>query len=206
MSGPADFPPPPQLPKKRSGCMTALIVLLVLGGISLVVCCGGFALVGYQFQKAVVEEPAAVQALKDEIAQVTLPVGMEPKGGINGTFPFVGGIKMVMFEGENNSFFALGEVSGPMAASAQETFRQEIEKQRAEQQPSEDQTTEQVEFTVRGQPAQMEVVRGTKSDGTQKVEVFGSFEGHEGPAFIALSLDGEQYDDAKIRELIESIQ
>jgi len=205
MSGPADFPPQ-QPPKKRSGCMTAFLVLLLVGGISLVVCCGGLGLIGYQAQKAVVEDPAAVRALTDEIAQIQLPEGMEPKGGINGKVPFLGGIKMVMYEGENNAFFALGEVSGPMAANAQETFRAEIDKQREAQQPSEDQTTEQVEFTVRGQPASMEVVRGTRQDGTSKVEVFGSFEGHEGPAFVALSLDGEKYDDEQIRSLIESIQ
>jgi len=208
-------PSPPQ----RQGMSTAKKILLILGvlfGGIMVLCCGGVVYMIYYAKAMVSEDPTVIAATSAEITEIDLPAEMKPQMAMNIKVPFTGQevIKAAIYTDEDNQgTLILGGVGKVMAeqnqADMQEQFTQALRQQgiQSGEQNVELEEIRTIERTIRGQPATFVISRGTDTEsGKELFHVNGTFQGKNGPAIFLLIADPEAYDEDRVVEIIESIE
>jgi hypothetical protein len=65
-----------------------------------VLCCGGFAYLGYMFAPQIGTLPAEINAVRDEIVTITLPAGLEPEASVK-MDNFIMSYKTVRYESKD---------------------------------------------------------------------------------------------------------
>ena len=113
-----------------SGGMKACLVVLCVVGFCCLLCCGGFAYFGYTMVPKVSNSPAEINAARDEIAQITLPAGFEPKTSakIDNWF---GRLTMVEYSNPGHADLMLMQIQAKIGGpDAMTPIRQSMEKQR----------------------------------------------------------------------------
>ncbi|MGQ0633920.1 MAG: hypothetical protein ACT4QC_04880 [Planctomycetaceae bacterium] len=206
----------PQREPQKQGMSTAAKVLLtlgVIGGICALLCCGGMFLVGWQFQKfaknAMVDDPAAVRQRTDQIVTLEVPPGFEPKQAFD--FVLMRGVVYTKGAGDD-ALLVLMEFGNQMIGNQQqqrEQMRETLRQQQAQRGGGfpdlQDRETESREYTVKGEKASFEFVKGTTREGKAMREVSGSFLTQNGVAMLMLRVPAEEYDEAAVVKMIESI-
>jgi hypothetical protein len=117
-------------PSGMSGGMKACLVVLCVVGFCCLLCCGGFAYFGYTMVPKVSNSPAEINAARDEIAQITLPAGFEPKTSakIDNWF---GRLTMVEYSNPGHADLMLMQIQAKIGGpDAMTPIRQSMEKQR----------------------------------------------------------------------------
>jgi len=196
----------PNAPK--AGMSTAAKVLIVLGafgGLSLLVCCGGAF---YLFRKV---QDIAKDATADRPEKVVLidpPPGFKQSQSVD---MFV--MRIVGYIHENNpkSTIALVEFNKnvfPKMDPAQQRLqmRTQLQQQQGQERRIQVEETEKRTFTVCGKEVEFEFNVGKDDQGTVVHEVMGVFETAHGLVLLLLIADEQQYDEAAVVKMIESIR
>ena len=161
-----------------------------------------------------VQEPAKVQEMTAQIADIDVPDGWKAAFGSKMMMVSVG----VIYEDENGiPVMRLIQVSQAMAANPQQAdqFRQSGIQQLGQMYMANTQrsvenlknlSTESREIEIDGQTVEVEFATGEGSDsGTNLRRVTGEFQGKGGPATIMIQVPADDYDEAAIAAIIESI-
>lgn len=209
-----DYQPEPQ-PESRgmgSGMKVFLILLAVFGGL-LVLCCGGFAVVvgymGYAAKDAVSEDPAVIQSVQAEMAELDVPPSFQPTFSFKFAVPMTGqSIRVVTYEGENRAnmlILAASEFLGNDPELVQSEVEDLLEQQGRGTAEIHVEEYEEREFVVRGEPATFHIGHGEDDEQRGYWKAIGVFEGKLGPTALVLVVDDETYGEEDIARLIESI-
>ncbi len=199
-------------------------VLLILGsiaGISLVLCCGGMAFVGWKFQNVAKEmfvtDPAVVRQRTEEIIHIDIPADYTPTHAMKFDLMNVK-MKQVGYQrkGSAGSMLMIMETSQPPAPGAspkeqREQMRQAMRQQARQQGQASDEINEQSsetrEFTINGESVPFEFIKGTAPQGGVPTrQVVGVFRGREGTVMLMLMSPESEYDEATVVKMIESIR
>lgn len=204
-----DVPPVPQQPQ-MSGCMKIFLVLLVVGAIGGVICCGGLVFFGWNFakilQNAMSTDPAEIQKTTQEIVDITIPPEYTPQMRVDLSFA-----KFVVYgDTTKEASLTIAQIAGTNqaqpGATGIEEFRKEQNKGAGNAELTEV-TRETKSLTVRGAKRDFIFVELKAPMGEQKYRrISGAFPGKQGQAEIQLQLREEDYDEDKVTELLESIK
>ncbi|WP_437204814.1 hypothetical protein [Planctomicrobium sp. SH664] len=195
--------PTPRPP--RSTASKVLLGFAVVGGLALLVCCGG----GYYVYKegmSFTQDPAEVRNIANEIAFINLPETYEPEAG----FRLNLGMKMqtAMFkQGDGGLFLMQMQLPGnPSQKEMEKSFR-EKEQQQQQSREIDVESREKRSLTIEGKPYEFEFTVGKMKDSGKPVhQVAGMFPGRNGMAFLTVTHVGEDWNEAETIALIESIK
>jgi len=210
---PQAVPEPPRKKGLSAGCIV-LIVLAAIGGLVMLLCCGGFVAMGYYFKNTVSDDPAVIARVSAEIADIDVPGELKPKASFKMNVPFSDQQLMtwvVYLDEATQSTLVLGAFGEAMAGGNPEEFqrglRQSMEQQGVAQEESAGEwDTHEREVTVHGEPATFFFATGEDDSGKQRIQVTGTFQGDRGPVMFTFSGDAEKYPEERITEVIESIR
>lgn len=204
MSEGTSFDPDAPAPKKKSGALKW--VLIILGGLCGLCCCGivGAAIYGYN-QIGMSFDPQVARTRTQEIADIEVPEGMEPKFSMS----MMGMMKMAVWVGgEDGSGGMFMLIEGKQGVS-KEQLRQSIDEQMKKQGQQGNISIEERKtktYTVRGEETSFEIAKG-KAEGRDIWQVSGDFASKEGGrAVILMMLPADKFDEEDIDGVIESIK
>lgn len=196
-------------PKKGMGTgMKVVIILLSLGGVGMLLCCGGifYAIRSSEFK--VTENKQEIKEIQNEIATISIPTQFKPHTGMSMK---LGSIKMRMaiYESESRKgaivLMSMGIPNDGMVDMEKE-FRQNIKRQNQDQRDLDITKEEQREFTIKGQKLKFTFAEGTDKQGNAFNQVTGVFAGNEGPSFLMVQVPADEYNEEEIVKMIESIK
>ncbi len=202
-----------------SGTSKVLIALGVGFGLMLLVCCGGFVGMGWWAQgymeNAFSEDPEIIAQTTDDITDVEIPEQFEPAGSIDIDIPFVEESLMSMsfYEGqEEGDALVIAQFGEAWSENSDgvdiaDQVRDSLEEQGEGAQDMTIEESDDVELTIRGEPATFVIERGTGNDsGEEMWRVSGTFKGKGGVAFLLLQAKTENLTREQIDELLESLE
>ncbi|HYW81046.1 MAG TPA: hypothetical protein VE890_15805 [Thermoguttaceae bacterium] len=206
-------------PPHRQGMSAAQKILLILGvlcGGMMVICCCGLGYMFYYAKGMVSEDPTVIASTSAEITEIDVPAEMEPQMAMNIKVPITGQEVMkaaVYVDPNNQGTLILGGVGQGIDqknhADMQQQFTQALRQQgvKSGDQNIELEEIRTIERTIRGQPATFVINRGTDPESDKELfQVNGTFQGKSGPAIFLLIVDPEAYDEDRVVEIIESIK
>jgi hypothetical protein len=214
---PYDAPEP-----ERRGMSGTSKVLLGLGigcGVLVLLCCGAlgvgsFAL--YRFaQKSVIEDPARIEEIQDEIVSIQIPEAFQPKLAIDARMPFTGEMLMrgVVYTvpDEEKGVMLLGEVNGKYAGSTDDLERQLKESMSGQQHRDRDDfevlESEKLETKIHDEDAEFQIAKGKKRKSKKEFwEATGRFRGDGGPALLFLRAATADFTKEQVLEVIKSMK
>lgn len=199
---------------RQQGMSTTSKVLLALagvGGICMLLCCGGGIYLYSKLQAVVqnvnVRDPAIIEARALEITDITIPEAFKPQRAA--TVPFMN-IKFVVYahEPDDGSALMLGEFPPGMGVDREQMrlqLRMQLQQQgQAGDLDLQEQETKTREYIVRGEPATFEFKSG-KARGRAVRQVVGTFKSKGGTGMLMLSMPEDLYDEVVALELIDSL-
>ncbi len=195
----------------RSGMSTGtkiLVALLAILGISCIACCGAF----FFFAKnafQIVQTPAEVTKMQEEIVSIEIPDTYQPGQGVK-TKMFGVGMNMVMYqrvENPSSGTVILMEMKMPFEDSDDElekSFEQQMDTQ-GKNKNIDVEESEKRTFMIDGVEREFTFNKGT-SDGKNVRQVTGAFKSRKGEAtMFVLVEDEEVWDEEQAVKIIESI-
>ena len=207
---PADPDAPVPKPGMSTG-MKVLIGVLIAGGVMLLLCCGGIVFVTSRVYSMTTDDPAKIQEIKEQIAQIDLPQEWRPVRGFDGGF-FGFQLDSAIYEKviykKGDAVFMVMQVDVP-GAVPEEQLREEIRHsmhQQGQNSEIEVESKEERTLTIAGEETIFEFVKGTTQDGREVRQVSGTFSGRGGPAFLFYRVPEEDWNEDQVIDLLESIQ
>lgn len=201
----------PPKPGMSSG-MKAFLIILAIVGTCLVLCCG---IGGYFIWSAArgikhSENPADVNAARDEIAKIKLPEGFKPKD-MFGMDNFMMKMAVVVYEnpavhGRIMLMEMNVKVGQPQQNKAQ--MRAQLEQQgMARQSPLTNVKSSSKIIKIKGRDCDFEFVTG-QDPATKKKrdQVSGVFDGSQGPVLFSMEVDDSGFHQDEVVKMLESIQ
>ncbi len=203
-----------QPPRGLSGTAKVLIILGVLAGATLVVCCGVAGALFYWGKRSFATDPQEVAAGTREIADITIPEPFLPSVLMDMRVPFTGRRLMMM------AFYHHPETESSITLMgfdllADEQQRREIQRsmEDAARQRSNEQGREVVPaeamrhaVTIGGKDVEFSILRVKTSDGRQRVLAAGEFPGRFGQATLQIDADESVLPKEKLETLLNSIR
>ncbi len=129
---------PPQQPRSGCGCGGCLgkflIVLAVIFGLLIALCCGGF----YYLKSSVTDQPAEAQKISDEIASLRVPAPLEPVGGGRLKIPFVGKLvaEGTLYSDKKGSVLLLGSFGEALDQNSRDQLMEGLRSGQFQQKPA----------------------------------------------------------------------
>lgn len=199
-----DTSPPAR--KSSSGCLKWFLILAGLGGVGIVACCG----VGYYlFMPQIVTQPAQVDALAQEIADIKMLPDFQGGTGVKMNFYFME-MRMCRYahtSGKGELQLMELAMNGNNAGGDAELEAQMQQQKQMEKKTLNVKSTETTEIEIRGQSATFTTVFGQDvSSKTEYYQVEGTFLGKNGPAKLMMQVEAEIWDDKAVSELLESLK
>ncbi len=214
--------PGPTEPAPRPGMSTGAKVLLILGivfGGLVLLCCGGVMISGVlmqrYFARSLSEDPQTVRATTAELAQLEIPDALAPQAAMDLKVPFSGRQMMTMAiwsHQESNSVLMLmgmGKIFGPDAERQMKNSMRQSLREQGFQEPGQWQveTTRDHEVEIRGETVQFTIGRGRNPEtGAPRVQVSGVFQGESGPVMLMADVDARVVSEDELIEMLESIE
>ena len=201
-------------PAKRPGMSTGtkvLIIVLVVGGILGVLCCGGVLILGYFFSKAASNDPAVVRQVAARIVSIDLPPDFQPEGSLDVSVPF--SMAFAVFADKASGSTVIMAEFGEMFQQNQAQMQAQLEQQMRQQGLAQQKkaagsvSSHQKQIPIRGQPVTFTFVEA-KEEGTGKkrLDVTGVIPGEKKSVMLMISVDAGKYDEAQVTKMLESIR
>jgi hypothetical protein len=210
--------PPP--PSGMSGGMKACLIIICVLGVCCLVCCGIFGYGVYSFVPKMSENPADVDAARNEIATIDLPAGFKPKALFKFD-NFLMSMPMVVYEDPAHATLMMMQIKIKYAGAEpmQAGMRQQFEQRRTvEVGRMENSKTETKTIKIKGKDCPFVITTGEVREAggaaaggkkppkkTVRHQMEGSFEGKDGQAVIVIDFD-DTHKEADMIKMLENIK
>jgi hypothetical protein len=200
--------------RKMSTTAKVLIILGLVFGVLVVLCCGGVIWVIYSVAHSFSDDPATTATVAAQITDIDVPDGLRPAGSMDMKLPIVGRIMAAAFYQDTTTHSGLillqmkAEYRDSDEAEIRRLFNQSLGQQNV---PEEEevliQESSQKQVVIRGQPAAFTIAKGKGAkSGNARIQVTGLFPGKTGVAMLMINADAKQYPEETIIKTIESIK
>jgi hypothetical protein len=187
------------------------IVLGIIGGLAILCICVSvvayFALrkAGQAIEQAVVEDPAKVAQVAQDIVDYNLPPGYGEKFAMS-----LLGFDMVAFGPANSTdqmimLMQFPKNAGLNQAQMEQQLKESL-RQQTGQQNVQTQVVDQVEATIRDQAVTLTISEGTGSDGTVLRQMSGVFQGKNGVVMLMIMGDKQRWDQGAVNAFLASLR
>jgi hypothetical protein len=194
----------------KSSTTKVVAIVLIGGGLVFLLCCGGLFWFGKNwFQKFMITDPVAVKTRAAAIADIAIPETYQPQMAMDmNQFGVPMTMCMFMRTGGEGAVMLM-EMTGPMAGD-QEQMRQQFQQSMQQQQGGRNQiditSTETRTYLINGEEYEFEFSQGTRPQDKVAVrQVMGVMPGKAGTAFLMVFETEENWDEAAITGMIESM-
>ena len=208
----------PQKPG-MSGGMKALLIVGIIFGLLILLCCGGLVGFGIYMQSyvsdAMSDDPTIIAERTAQFVEMEIPAQFAPTMSLDMTIPLSDETLMVwvVYADEPSNSMLMMASLGPMIAQQNEDqIRQQLEQSMRQQGVGAEEGVDEwessvKEIEVRGEPVEFNFAVGKNANTeAQRIQVNGMFEGKSGPVMLILSADAEVIDEQAIVEMIQSIK
>lgn len=212
----------PSQPKAKRGCLgTSLIILGIVAGLCMLVCCGGGAFLYYKFRGVVKSEPAEILAVQEKIVGIDIPEDLRPAFALDIDFFSVFSMQWAIFGDQV-------QVQQDQQADGQGQFRGRFLVLMQMQATGEDQNAMEVQLRnqanslgvnidieeretktveIAGEQIEFEFAQGTNREDDSQVRVVnGVFPSRGGVALLMMVVPEEQWNEWEAMTLLQSIQ
>jgi hypothetical protein len=193
-------------PRRKSSNVRTIIIILAVCGCCCVLCCGGFGLFFWSLMP--ITSPEGVRKATETIVDIEIPNRFQPQFAWN----FLGQLRFSIYQVGNTpdeGMLVLGSFSKQMQSNGQNPRKQmqdALRSQGHEDTELKVEKTESREFTIRGEKCKFEFVEGKDPDTDEEFrQVTGTFPAKSGEGILVLRLPAEDFDEAEIVKMIESI-
>lgn len=209
-------------PAKKSGSKTWLILGVILG-ISVLVCCGGGVVVigyfGSQVANMMSNDPIEVKKSQAEIVDIAIPADIPAKFRLD--LDIVGQeVALLVYFGAtgDDNLVWLAEAGKALVTDAQgdqDKLRSGLETQLVAQAAAAQtgtfktlsQTTQrEVDVTVNGKDSKITLTEGVDGAGKKIVQAVGMFEGKTGPTLIKLQVEADKHSADEVEAMLKSMK
>jgi hypothetical protein len=194
-------------PRRMSTGTKVLLICLAVGGVCLLLCCGGaFYLVRTRMDIRP-NNPVAARATAAEIADFHPPPGFEPRGSIAMNLPFVPGMKAAIYELENGEgVLIIAELATSDAGGdAQREMHRVLQEQNRAPRRLQTIRSESRVFEIGGREVRFLFSEAQDENGREYRVVSGSFPGKGGTAQLILNVEADRYEEEAVIKMIESL-
>ena len=209
-----------QPPKKgMSSGMKTLLIVGIIFGLLILLCCGGVVGVGFYMRSyvgdAMSQDPAVIVERTSQFVEMEIPPQLSPTMSLDMAIPFSDEPLMVWVvysDASTNSTLMMASLGQMMAQQNQDQTRQQLEQSMRQQGVAAGEGVDEwersvKEIEVRGEPVEFNFGIGKNTDtGAQRIELSGMIEGKSGPVMLILSADAELIDEEAAVAMIESIK
>jgi hypothetical protein len=224
----SSYPPNPYeyqsaAPPPRQGMSTGVKVLLILGiilGVLVLLCCGGVMFLGVWGQRfaanSMSSDPAKIRALTDELLPLAVPAELAPEQMLDMPVPFTDQkmMRMAMYGHKpSGSSFAMMWFNTSMAPQNQGQMEQQMREQMRQQGANPDQQgnwqreASVRQITIRGQPVDFNFARLTDPETKKtRLELNGVVQGEGGPVMVFASVDESVVSEEKLLGAFEPVK
>lgn len=193
--------------KSKSGMPTAakvVIGVIVTGVIGVAVCCGG---VFWWASDTITYDPAKIRGQTDEIAAIEIPFGWEPVIGMELNMGFQ--MQMVMYcadvvQQTRTLVLMQMKMEGASEHQMEQQMQLQMRQQGLTQQIAVD-SSETRTYVIDGQEREFDFAVGTNAAGRTMHQVTGVFAGRNGTAMFEFIEDEDNWDEAAVEQMIQSI-
>jgi hypothetical protein len=205
---------PKSNPENEGMSSSTKVVLIILGagGVLALVCCGGIIWFGKSMadkvQNAMSSDPARIREVTASVIDITVPDVYAPKMAMD--FGMMGmQMKMCAYSraGDAGGVFIM-EMTAPPSAN-KDQMKQQFQQSLRQQGQNQDVTIESTEtrtFTINGEECAFEFIKGKNTQNNQDMrQVMGVIPGKSGAAFLMVFETEENWDEAAIVQMIESM-
>jgi hypothetical protein len=188
------------------------LTILALGGVVLLVCCGGFVWISYQASQGMTTQPDAVRDLTREIADIDVPERFEPAQGMSLDIFFLPETKIASYRlSEAEGQLMLMRVDVPFQQAGLEQQSQQMRQMKQQQNGGmpeiEIQEQETRQMDIGGRTVDVQFAKGQNPDtGKEYRRVMTIFPAEgEGTVFSMLQVEEEAYDEDEVVDMLESV-
>ena len=209
-----------QPPKKgMSGSMKTLLIVGIIFGLLVLLCCGG--LVGFgvymasYVSDAMSQDPAVISECTAQFVEMEIPPQFAPTMSFDMKIPISDETLMVWVvyaDESSNSMLMMASLGAMMQQQNQEDVRRQLEESMRQQGIGANEGIDESEslvkeIEVRGEPVPFNFTVGKNTNtGAQRIDAVGMFTGQTGPVMLILSADAEVIDEEAVVEMIKSIK
>lgn len=195
-----------------SNTAKVIIVVGAVGGVGLVLCCGGLWWFGMRAQQLVrdvmpniTNNPAEIRKITDSMVSIEIPESWQPVMGMESKIAFA----MVVYSPDQNPQSRVLTLMQVTARGAnQQQMQQQMRMQSSQQGMSQEITIKSSEtrtFTIDGDERDFLFAVGANRNGDTVHQVTGVFPGRNGTVMLVLIEKDDDWDEAAVVKMIESI-
>jgi hypothetical protein len=200
--------PPPKA--GMSGGMKAFLIIVAILGTGCVLCCGVVGFFAYQMVPKISQNPAEVNAARDEIAKIELPAGFQPVTMFKMDNFFMNMTAVEYRDSAIDGRFSMAEMQLKVGEPAQrdQAMRQQLEKQGiGTPKTLRNAKSETKSIEIKGQECSFAIKRGEDPVSKKKIcQVAGLFTGKRGPVWLSLEMDNQAFKEDAIVKMLEEIK
>ena len=192
-------------PRRKSSKMRVILIILGVCGLCCVLCCGVFA---YFISSMIpATTPEGVRKKTQEIVAIEIPDSFKPMMAMS----IPGLLRFAMYQRATGPDDGMLMVMGfnkqlPQGQNPEVEMREAMAKQGQQEIEVDEDKTETREFTIRGEKSKFVFGVGKKPNMDEEFhQVFGTFPANGGTGMLILQLPADDYDEAEIVKMIESI-
>jgi len=201
---------PPPAKSGMSGGMKAFLILVAILGTCCILCCGIVGFFAYQSFPKLSQNPADVNAARDEIAKIELPKGFQPERMAKMDNFFMTMTAVDYRDPAIDGHFSMAEMQLKIGEPSQrdQAMRQQLERQGIGAPKNlRNVKTETKAIEIKGQESSFTFKRGEDPMSKKKMcQVQGVFEGKHGPVWISLEMDDKAFKEDAIVKMLEGIK
>ncbi|MCA9016088.1 MAG: hypothetical protein KDA77_12215 [Planctomycetaceae bacterium] len=201
-----EFSAPPK--QGMSTGVKVLLILLGVGGVCLLLCCGGLFYAFKSTEFKMTEKKEDIIAIQNDITEITIPDSFKPQAGMS--MKIVGmEMRMAIYEETAKQgaliLMSIGTPDDGMVDLEKE-FQKNMRQNNQNQRELKITKEEKREFTIKGKKVNFNFAEGTDQNGKEFHQISGVFSGKKGPAFLFVQVSAETYNEEEIVKMIESIK
>jgi hypothetical protein len=198
-----------------SGGCKVLLILGILFGVLILLCCGGIVTTGWYFARATSDDPGTVRAVTEQMVEIELPQEFQPAMSIDFKVPFSGKrlfSAAVYADEDSHSMLTLASIGKAVPDEQREQVERQIRESLRKEGVNVDTDSEEWEswereLDVRGQKRAFTFAAGKDAEsGTRFISATGQIDGKQGPVILMFAGDAEKSDEERVVRVIESIR
>jgi len=203
-----------------SGTTKVLLGCGIGCGFLMLLACGGIFVAGYfatgMVKEAIVEDPARIRTLTNDIVTIDIPAGLEPRMGFDAKVPVSHApfltAAIYANEKQKSNLILMEFQSDMFGKEGREGFQKQIEdsmeRQGQRQQQFQVKESKSHETTIHAEAAKFTIAKGVdQSDNNKELwQVMGEFKGTSGPAIFIFRAPLEDYTEEQIVEMLDSMK
>jgi hypothetical protein len=213
-----DFQQEPAPQAKKSSGSKVLLILGIIGGLCLVVCCGGVGLLYYKFKDAIsyTTDAAEIKKQTQEVVTLDVPDGYSPMTSMRISIGIVT-MKMIIYQEGSGNQGGLVIMEMDQVGTDPKQMREQMLQQLRTQQAQGGaggfntqivaQSTETKMFKINGEDVEFDFVKGNRpGENIVFRQVTGIFRGNNGTVMLILIVPDSEYNEEAVIKMIKSIR